>query len=238
MSGLYSMPSARAPRFAAAMTVRPSPEPRSIRKSLGVTFAMSSIFATMLSGVGTQTTSLPSCPTSGLYSAAAHAPAASKPKAHARKERRMALNVIIIVCSILVGNIVACMIPEIAARNRPGIPATSARVRCTGRRGKPRLQCRRGPANGETPCPRCAYPPDLDMHYVVDDYTDPWRKPETILMLHGNAESSASWYALGADARAPLSRRAAGHARLRRIDARCRRISAGRSTSSSTTTAA
>jgi pimeloyl-ACP methyl ester carboxylesterase len=37
--------------------------------------------------------------------------------------------------------------------------------------------------------------PDLEMHYLVDDYTDPWRKPETILLLHGNAESSASWYA-------------------------------------------
>lgn len=36
--------------------------------------------------------------------------------------------------------------------------------------------------------------PDLTMHYVVDDYTDPWRKTETILMLHGNAESGAAWY--------------------------------------------
>ena len=43
--------------------------------------------------------------------------------------------------------------------------------------------------------PTVRIPPDLDMHYVVDDYTDPWRKPETVLMLHGNAESSASWYA-------------------------------------------
>jgi 3-oxoadipate enol-lactonase len=38
-------------------------------------------------------------------------------------------------------------------------------------------------------------PPDLDLHYVVDDFTDPWRKPETILLLHGNAESGAAWYA-------------------------------------------
>jgi 3-oxoadipate enol-lactonase len=38
-------------------------------------------------------------------------------------------------------------------------------------------------------------PPDLDLHYCVDDYTDPWRTPETILLLHGNAESSAAWYA-------------------------------------------
>lgn len=36
--------------------------------------------------------------------------------------------------------------------------------------------------------------PDFQMHYVVDDYTDPWREPETILMLHGNTESSVVWY--------------------------------------------
>ena len=43
--------------------------------------------------------------------------------------------------------------------------------------------------------PTLRIPPDLDLHYLVDDFTDPWRKPETILMLHGNAESSRSWYA-------------------------------------------
>jgi 3-oxoadipate enol-lactonase len=37
--------------------------------------------------------------------------------------------------------------------------------------------------------------PDLTMHYQVDDYSDPWRSPETVLMLHGNAESGLSWYA-------------------------------------------
>jgi 3-oxoadipate enol-lactonase len=36
--------------------------------------------------------------------------------------------------------------------------------------------------------------PDLDMHYEVDDFTDPWRTPETILMLHGNAESGLAWW--------------------------------------------
>ena len=36
--------------------------------------------------------------------------------------------------------------------------------------------------------------PDLQMHYLVDDYTDPWRDAETILMLHGNAESGAVWF--------------------------------------------
>ncbi len=36
--------------------------------------------------------------------------------------------------------------------------------------------------------------PDCELHYVVDDYTDPWREPETVLMLHGNAESGAAWF--------------------------------------------
>jgi pimeloyl-ACP methyl ester carboxylesterase len=36
--------------------------------------------------------------------------------------------------------------------------------------------------------------PGVRMHYVVDDYTDPWRKPETVLMLHGNCESGQAWY--------------------------------------------
>ena len=36
--------------------------------------------------------------------------------------------------------------------------------------------------------------PDLTMHYQVDDFTAPWRKPETVLLLHGNAESGTAWY--------------------------------------------
>jgi 3-oxoadipate enol-lactonase len=36
---------------------------------------------------------------------------------------------------------------------------------------------------------------DLTMHYEVDDFTDPWTRPQTILLLHGNAESSLAWYA-------------------------------------------
>lgn len=35
---------------------------------------------------------------------------------------------------------------------------------------------------------------DCELHYLVDDYTDPWRAPETILMLHGNAESGGAWF--------------------------------------------
>jgi pimeloyl-ACP methyl ester carboxylesterase len=36
--------------------------------------------------------------------------------------------------------------------------------------------------------------PDLTMHYEVDNFTDPWRDKESVLLLHGNAESSAAWY--------------------------------------------
>jgi len=37
--------------------------------------------------------------------------------------------------------------------------------------------------------------PDCTLHYAVDDYSDPWREPQTILMMHGNAESGAAWFA-------------------------------------------
>jgi len=35
---------------------------------------------------------------------------------------------------------------------------------------------------------------DLEMHFLIDDYTDPWRPSGTILLLHGNAESGAAWF--------------------------------------------
>lgn len=42
--------------------------------------------------------------------------------------------------------------------------------------------------------PAARITPDLEMHYEVDDYTDPWTQPETVLLLHGNAESAAMWF--------------------------------------------
>jgi pimeloyl-ACP methyl ester carboxylesterase len=42
--------------------------------------------------------------------------------------------------------------------------------------------------------PTLPIPPNLDLHYIVDDYNEPWRTPATILLLHGTAESSAAWY--------------------------------------------
>jgi 3-oxoadipate enol-lactonase len=42
--------------------------------------------------------------------------------------------------------------------------------------------------------PEARITPDLLMHYEVDDYTDPWTQADTILMVHGNAESGLSWF--------------------------------------------
>lgn len=36
--------------------------------------------------------------------------------------------------------------------------------------------------------------PDLQMYYEVDDFAEPWREHETVLLLHGNAESGEVWY--------------------------------------------
>src|SRR5690606_519807 len=44
------------------------------------------------------------------------------------------------------------------------------------------------------PMPKIRLAPDLEMHYRVDDFTDPWSTPDPILLLHGNAESGAAWY--------------------------------------------
>ena len=35
----------------------------------------------------------------------------------------------------------------------------------------------------------------LDMYYEIDDYTDPWKTSETIVLQHGNTRSSVFWYA-------------------------------------------
>ena len=35
---------------------------------------------------------------------------------------------------------------------------------------------------------------EFEMHYEVDSFVEPWRMPETVLMLHGNSESGAVWY--------------------------------------------
>jgi len=38
-------------------------------------------------------------------------------------------------------------------------------------------------------------PDGCEIFYTIDDCTDPWRKPETVLMVHGLAESGKAWRA-------------------------------------------
>src|SRR5688572_4664804 len=91
ISGLYSMPMARAPNFfAAAMAILPSPAPRSITRSLEVTCAMVSMRSTTSSGVGTQITSLPAWPTCGSNFCAAAGEARSEAKRRAVNRRVIA----------------------------------------------------------------------------------------------------------------------------------------------------
>jgi len=37
--------------------------------------------------------------------------------------------------------------------------------------------------------------PAADLHYVIDDFTDPWTQPETVLLVHGLAECTEAWRA-------------------------------------------
>ena len=53
---------------------------------------------------------------------------------------------------------------------------------------------------------------DLDMYYEVDDFTDPWKKPKTIVLHHGNCKSTRFWYAW-----VPILAR---HYKVVRLDAR------------------
>jgi len=43
--------------------------------------------------------------------------------------------------------------------------------------------------------PKAHLPPDLSIHYEIDDCTDPWTRPEVVLMMHGNLECGKAWYA-------------------------------------------
>lgn len=54
--------------------------------------------------------------------------------------------------------------------------------------------------------------PDARIYYEVDDFTDPWTKPQTLFLHHGHARSGRFWY--------PLVPLLARHYRVVRIDAR------------------
>jgi len=41
--------------------------------------------------------------------------------------------------------------------------------------------------------PSLALSPGVELFYRIDDYTDPWTEPQTVLCLHGLAESGEAW---------------------------------------------
>ncbi len=73
--------------------------------------------------------------------------------------------------------------------------------------------------------------PDCNLYYEVTDFAEPWREHETILLLHGNAESGEAYYGwmpeLARDIAWYGPTCAASGARRR-----CRAIMRGRSTAS------
>ena len=42
--------------------------------------------------------------------------------------------------------------------------------------------------------PKLRFDDTFDMHYEVDDFTDPWKTPVTVIMQHGNDKNSRLWY--------------------------------------------
>src|SRR6185295_3483009 len=38
-------------------------------------------------------------------------------------------------------------------------------------------------------------PDGCQLFYTIDDFTDPWREPATVLFIHGLAESTEAWRA-------------------------------------------
>src|SRR6185436_4300192 len=64
----------------------------------------------------------------------------------------------------------------------------------SSRRRGPEKVPRSGGTLGATVMPGFRVSPGVDLHYLVDDFTDPWVKSDAILLLHGNNESGVAWY--------------------------------------------
>src|SRR5271156_1785165 len=89
-----------------------------------------------------------------------------------------------------------CATPTTTActRNAEATLLTPASPRLRGARGTCEAVGEGDGVKGRTVMPVFRSPPDLEMHYQVDDFTDPWRTADAVLMLHGNAESGLAWY--------------------------------------------
>src|ERR1700747_385871 len=97
------------------------------------------------------------------------------------------------VCDWLGGNLASSPRPA-CSRGVPdasgGMGGTAIDLRWTWARLGGRVRAAAIVREGEkaSAMPTMPIPPDLDLHYGVDDFTAPWSKPSTVLMPHGNAE--------------------------------------------------
>ena len=74
--------------------------------------------------------------------------------------------------------------------------------------------------------PTARITPDLEMYYEVDDYTDPWTQPETVLLLHETPRAPQCVRLVPTLAGITLCE----DMRALRVRRRCRAITSGRST--------
>ena len=59
---------------------------------------------------------------------------------------------------------------------------------------------------------------DIRLYYEIDDWTDPWTRPETVVMIHGFTECTEAWRAWVAASWQALSRDPLRSARLRPLE--------------------
>ena len=43
--------------------------------------------------------------------------------------------------------------------------------------------------------PKIRVSKDLEINYEIYDFTDPWKKTDTIVLAHGNYQNLRQWYA-------------------------------------------
>src|SRR5688500_18322313 len=67
-------------------------------------------------------------------------------------------------------------------------------------------------------------PPELELYYETDTFVEPWLEPETMMLLHGCAESGIVWYDWMPQGDEAFQRCAARHARLWPLDADAPRL--------------
>jgi 3-oxoadipate enol-lactonase len=93
-------------------------------------------------------------------------------------------------------DLVNAIVPATRTAASPGMCSTSTagscrrRYVCPGWRRKSAGRClKRNDA-----MPQVALPDGTPMHFRIDDFTDPWTLPDTVVLLHGFVRNSSFWY--------------------------------------------